>query len=529
MSDHTNEIATDSVQHPDATGDASTLIQTKATPPVTAAGDAPSPDITPSPPAEGSDSDAPTPAAQQDALLQAHEASGVDDSDTWLICTVAMIPIAAIIGVIASYATLNDGDAGLWSVATGFGIGVVMFGASYVLYQVGRFNAPAHASVVAYNDLCQRMDRVENLFIPEYQGADASMRLAASVAEAEIQRCGRAFRYGRAKRGLHWVLGKGYIDLGRTVHRAEEALIMREPVDMVMTDGFRDLSSLDGSTIPQVDGLLIRTRHALVQLSPSAADYFVQVQPPNERPDSNTGGELVSAQTQARLVLRHVRFTINEFRDNRKARLIDARNELASRMFLTALATSCLLVFIVLGHPSAKTLVTGAILYAVGATVGLFSRLYADLTTEGFADDYAISYVRLFQAFLLSGHAAVAGVFIAVVLPFAFNNPVFQAGASTSSSAPAIVATAGALTPGPVATASLTPVLGTAPAQAPAVPLPQLRPLTDIYNVDTNPFGIVLAMIFGLTPGLLVSRLAQGIEQYKIDLHSSEPAAKAKT
>jgi hypothetical protein len=49
-----------------------------------------------------------------------------------------------------------------------------------------------------------------------------------------------------------------------------------------------------------------------------------------------------------------------------------------------------------------------------------------------------------------------------------------------------------------------------------------------VYNVDRFPFSIILAMFFGLTPGLLISRLSQGIEGYKQDLRSSELSTKGR-
>jgi hypothetical protein len=56
-----------------------------------------------------------------------------------------------------------------------------------------------------------------------------------------------------------------------------------------------------------------------------------------------------------------------------------------------------------------------------------------------------------------------------------------------------------------------------------AVAIPRIE---NVYNVERYPFSIVLAMVFGLTPGLLISRLSQTIESSKQALQSSELSTK---
>jgi len=52
-------------------------------------------------------------------------------------------------------------------------------------------------------------------------------------------------------------------------------------------------------------------------------------------------------------------------------------------------------------------------------------------------------------------------------------------------------------------------------------------PPIEVYDLNRYPFDIVLAAIFGLTPGLLISRLSQSTDQAKKDLHSSEAGSQA--
>ena len=61
----------------------------------------------------------------------------------------------------------------------------------------------------------------------------------------------------------------------------------------------------------------------------------------------------------------------------------------------------------------------------------------------------------------------------------------------------------------------------TQPAMAPATAT-SVRPLEDIFDLRKNLIGLLVAAVFGLTPGLLFDRLQQQSEKYKADLKSSE-------
>ena len=429
-----------------------------------------------------------------------------------------MIPVASIVVIVAHYVLAGQHVGPLWCLVSGILVAVAMFFGLYWIYKYFRFNTAPHASVVAYNDLCERMHRIATISEPTF--ADETLQETAGAAFAEVRTSGDVFEYARQKRGLHWVLGKGYVDLARSVHRAEEAAILYEPVNLVVADAFKDQLRVEGSTMPHADELLNRIRRALITVSAGTERYLAQLPPRVEVPDPPPEHSDLSPEAQARVVLSAVRYSINDFRDTARTRLIDARNELLARMFLTGLATAVLLIFIVLGRPPEATLLTGAVLYAIGATIGLFSRLYADLSSEGVGEDFAISYVRLFQTFLLSGHAAIAGIYIVVALPFALNNPVLPP-------EPTPIVTAGApATPAPIvvatpATGAAYPAIGAADRPITAIPR-----VENVYNVDRYPFSIVLAMVFGLTPGLLISKLSQTIETSKRALRSSELSTK---
>jgi hypothetical protein len=132
---------------------------------------------------------------------------------------------------------------------------------------------------------------------------------------------------------------------------------------------------------------------------------------------------------------------------------------------------SLLVLAIVAGAPG-EVIVAAAAFYLVGALFGLFNLLRNDDRSDAEVEDYGLGRARLFYTPLISGLAAVAGVVLMAVL----SN---YAG-------------------------------GNAPAPAPALP--------DIFRVNTG--ALLVAAIFGLTPGLLLDRLKQA-ETYTANIKAS--------
>jgi hypothetical protein len=126
-----------------------------------------------------------------------------------------------------------------------------------------------------------------------------------------------------------------------------------------------------------------------------------------------------------------------------------------------------------------------AAFYIVGAIVGLFSRLGAEAEAEAAVEDYGLSRARLFHTPLFSGLAAVGGVVITLLLDNMLN--------------------------------------GSGQTPQPAMPL------ADIFDLNQNRQGLVIAAVFGLTPSLLVRRLQEQTDTYKKELRSSEAASSSRT
>jgi hypothetical protein len=150
-------------------------------------------------------------------------------------------------------------------------------------------------------------------------------------------------------------------------------------------------------------------------------------------------------------------------------------------------------------------IVAAGAFYLVGAIVGLFNRLYSESGEGAAIEDYGLSWARLLLTPVLSGLAAVGGVLITAMLIGVVNGSILMP------------------RPGPP---------GAEPAQPPPAaasqPAEPARP-DAIFSLDRYPFGLVVAAVFGLTPGLLIRRLKSEGEIYKDDLQRSEAKARLGT
>jgi hypothetical protein len=295
--------------------------------------------------------------------------------------------------------------------------------------------------------------------------------------------------------GLPWLLGTGYIDGWRRLHAMEEALIFIEPAPSVVRDALGDEMRLSGSNIPQNTALLKRLRTAVHCLSPSASRYLIE--PPAPVPQkpalfkrvrtaaaqkARTAARPGKAEAEARAVLAQVKGAINEFRDSRREGLVRARNRLFGTVIFSGI-TGCTLLYVAILSGADKTQILAATaFYLVGGIVGLVKQLQSAATgATASQDDYGLGVVRLIQTPLLAGLAAIGGVVLVQL------------------------------------TAQQTPAAGPG-GQA------HTFSLQTTFDLSKNPYGLVAAAFFGLTPALLLSSLQQRIDQYRTDLSKSGPA-----
>lgn len=325
-----------------------------------------------------------------------------------------------------------------------------------------------------------------------------------------------------------WVQGSGYVRTWRLLHRAEEVLIGVEPPSSLIERANFDLQRLAGSTIENRALLAERLAQAITILGPCAAAQAQQsvvrsygslegkislaaesvsrstpalvgtVVTRFERSvrhlkSSNTSrpaeaGAATTAESsrfgvpltpsnplEARLVVGAVRGTLNLQHDCSCDGLVRARTRLACTTVATAIIAYVVLWLAIAAHVEPRPQLLSAVAYfLVGGLTGLFARQYVEFGSETATDDFGLSHTRLFAAPQLSGVAAIVGVGLLALAERAME---------------------------------------VAPADT----------LLTAFNMPAVPGNLVVAAIFGLTPGLLIDRLKQQTDVLRSNLRQAEP------
>ena len=359
------------------------------------------------------------------------------------------------------------------AIAAGLGVTIVTWVLGAVLAR--RLVAAPRAQLRLYAELLERNrslgDRTDSIDpkSPDGQAAVAEARTHIDYATEELEGDGM----GPA---LRWALASGYMSVMRGLHRAEEALITVESSEAAVGDALHDALSLEGSMIGNRDRLVGILRLAVQRLSPAAAAAFLDAgQPGKNIPDVTLGDH------EAREALREVRHAINEYRDDRHDGLIRARNRLVWTMLAVGITTYLLLSLALVADVSIIYVQAVAVFYLVGAIVGLFNRLRIEAGQQSAVEDFGLSQARLVVTPLVSGLAAVAGVYLVAMTP-------------------ALLTTGGTSTP---------------------------PPLTDVFDLSKNTIGVVYAAIFGLAPSTLTNRLTSASARLERDLQATEAASEA--
>lgn len=265
-----------------------------------------------------------------------------------------------------------------------------------------------------------------------------------------------------ARPGLGWLGGSGYISLWRELHRAEEALLQDERKEWLYATALTDESRLEKAAIDDDKALLNELRGVLGE--------------PNKRRER--AAILADLdEPEQRALLRTIRYVLNSYRDDLFQKLVQLRN----RMFVTLIYTGLVgdgvlvLAILVLNKNQKDAVVAALTYYLVGALVGLFAELYgASRGQRAGVHDYGLGVVRVLTIPVLSGIAAVGGVVITRL-----------GGTATDMNVT----------------------------------------LDQIFSLKDYPFGVIVAAIFGLTPGLLLERLRAETDAYKKQIVQSGPGA----
>jgi hypothetical protein len=301
---------------------------------------------------------------------------------------------------------------------------------------------------------------------------------ARCIALADINENIRLSEQMLQSDGLQWVMSIGYTSVWNRIYNAKEAMVCLLPTPVVVDDAKYDESRLQGSDIPDHDSLLTLLENAIATLSPPA---LPQLQSPStqslqQQPSQET-------ETQARTDIRKVSYVIHKFNSERWEGLLRTRNQLMGTALITGTFTYVLLAIAILAGVTPDKIKQIIVFYFLGALVGLFGRLYTESNqTDSAVDDYGLTMARIIVTPLLSGVAALVGVFLISIVSI------------------------GLITPATVSHGQNLPGIGS------------------IYDFTIYPQNLVFAAIFGFLPNLVINVLQQKSEDVKSEIKSSSAA-----
>jgi hypothetical protein len=209
------------------------------------------------------------------------------------------------------------------------------------------------------------------------------------------------------------------------------------------------------------------------------------------------------------------------------------RNRTWGATIFTGLTAFMLLAIAMVMGASRTSIVAGATFFFVGATVGLLGRLRSQMEEEGGVPDYGLSTARLYSTPVICGLAAIGGVLLVAILPYgtnAFSTPTnLQTNAAPTgtnvttirTNPPANIPSTTSAALGGTSTVQGTTSRANDQATPPADSEKKPR-LTNIFDLEKNLVGVLVAAVFGLTPGLLFNRLQDQAEKYKSEIKTSE-------
>jgi hypothetical protein len=409
----------------------------------------------------------------------------------------------------SDYDWLNSTGTRSWIFGTLIAIGTWM--ALAVLFRryayVDRANPSEYEKLLlGYASLRARLDA---------EGAGAAGP-AVAVAGVHLDKAGHALGVLEPAEGpaWRWAAAVGYVGLHERLHRAEEALLALDDAAEIRAEIDFDISRLNGSRIADSRDLVKRLE--------AMADAL------------KSGGDAALG-ADVRAGLRRIRQSVNEFRDSRRAGLVRARNNLFGTVVFTAMNAYVLLGVAMIMGAGRPQILAATVFYLVGACVGLFRQLAAAGAADTHSEeDYGLATARLIHTPLFSGLAGVGGVVLTLIALAVTPRPATapstpigtateaQAVASTSTTSTETASTPTTTTPSATTAGATTTTTGSEDSTT-SNEVPSLK---QIFSLD-NPTAVVIAAIFGLTPGLLMSRLHSNAEKFKVDLRSTEAAETA--
>lgn len=382
---------------------------------------------------------------------------------------------------------------------------IAFFRRSAATYQEGNEQSYSNCeiSLTILKSRLTIMKRIDYTPPPENETLEDRLLREVGIKEAESSLC-EAMSICKSSNCYQWISGAGYAHLQRALNHVEEALIKFEPTSILISEAKHDQAALHEANISNNIQLSDELQQAIEDLnahytSPNQKKNIVDFlqekfhhflhnhqrhqgnqqqqrqQAYTQKQKSNTDASLKEKERQARISIHHVRQTLNDFRINRLFELVQQRSNLVLAITVTGAMTYILVCLALLISP--KNLYTiflsGTAYFIVGASAGLFGRLYSVSTANRTSNSYGLPTARTNTVVHLSGIAGVGGVFVTQAL-FQITNLTY-------------------------------PGLSQQPF---AFSLPNL----------------LIAATFGLTPNLLIKNLQKQAEKSISDLESTKPS-----
>lgn len=216
--------------------------------------------------------------------------------------------------------------------------------------------------------------------------------------------------------GMAWVSGRGYVELSRLLHQADEAYIMVESVSEVITDGSLLKEDIVNSKISNPEQKLRSLESALDDLKQGFQkpdDKKVRADFSEESSDGlieTSKIDIAIRELSARAAIREASRSLHKFQDDQRGKQVDVRDQITRLTLLTGLAIYTLLAFALLSGVQLSVLIAATFFSLIGACTGVLSRLYQQVKVDRVIDNTRLAGVHLMAGLLLSGLAAIGGV-----------------------------------------------------------------------------------------------------------------------
>ncbi len=301
-----------------------------------------------------------------------------------------------------------------------------------------------------------------------------------------------------------WLYGYGYINAWREVHQVEDVLLAVEPKEVVYATAVTNLDRLAGSSAGKKETRLTAKLAALVDENGTATkaagheDVMTAVLELSEPRIVRIGlsdaaePDVVARfeEDKNRVLVRESAYRIHRAQNDAWDKIVNLRNRLLLTFTVTVTLTYGMVVLVVLRPGDMTTQLTAAAaFFLTGAAVGVFRELWdTSRLRTGTVFDYGLAQVRLLATPVLSGLAALGGVLV------------------TNVAGSYLIERATTASQGATTTTSTPPTLD------------------QVFSLDKYQMGLIVAAIFGLTPGLFLERLHARQDQYEKQITELVPA-----